>query len=263
MAEQWNLIRQLHPFSWSDNIIYFVIYLACLAVLFVCRKKEDWKEGYRAVFWYSIVVMILVCYNPIFTRLTFTTLFWYDMSVYVRVFLLLPVLFTAAYVVTGLLSKLPRIPGDLVFAGIVALIIVFGKTCWNQGMYVPAENPYKVNTQAVQICDMIEETLDPGERCLLVMPAKLDEVYGTEPVSWGIRQYDSNVILSTSFPTKVSEAEIESGEFETMLSDMEERREEPVYVACLRDNNVEEAMESYGYQKIGETEHFFVMHKEG
>lgn len=262
MAYEFDLIRQLHPYFWNNNI-YFGIYIACLVCLFLFRKKEGWTGPYRAVFWYSVVALIGICYNPLFTRLTFTRLFLYDMSVYVRVYLILPIFFTVAYVVTGLVSKLPRLFGDLVIVGIVAVTVVFGQTYADHNLYIAAENPYKVNSQSIQICDMIEQDKEQGERAKIIMPEKLDEIYGTDLVSWGIRQYDSDMLLSTRFPVKVSEEEIESGEFKSFLEEMEDKFDEPIYFLCLHDRSTEDAMESYGYRKLGETVHFSVMHLEG
>ena len=189
MEFEWGLIRQLHPFYWKNNI-YFGIYLACLLVLFFFRKREGWRDAYRTVFWYSIVAMIVVCYNPVFTRLTFSRLFWYD---------------------------------------------------------------------------MIDRDLEEGERCYAIVPSTLDETYGSSLVTNGMRQYDSNIVIDTTFPMEISEAEISDGEFRTYLEDVERNTERdyglPVYVLCLTDDGVVEAMKSYGYRQLGETEHFSVMTK--
>lgn len=259
-AENFDLIRQLHPFFWKNNI-YFGIYIGCLVVLFLFRKKEEWKSAYRSVFWYSVVVMIAICYNPVFTRLVFhSSLMWYDMSTYARVFLILPVFFTVAYVFTGLIGKLPRIAGDLVLAAVAVVIVLTGITPKDHNMYMETDNPFKINIEAVQICDMIEEKLDDGERCLVCLPAKLDETYGTDLVFWGIRQYDANMMISTSFPVTVSEEEFLSGDFQEFLETVEEKSEENVYFLCLNSHpEVIENMHENGYESVGSTNTFTIM----
>ena len=257
MAYELDLIRQLHPFYWKNNI-YFFIYLACLVVLFLFRKKEGWKKGYRAIFWYSIVAMILICYNPLFTKLTFERLFWYDMSTYVRVFLLLPVLLTAAYVLTGVICMLPRIAGDIVLAVVAVIMLLFGETASDHDMYMAADNPYKINIQAVQICDMIDKELEDGERCVLYAPPRYDEVYGTDLVTQGIRQYDSDIILYRTFPVEITEEEFENGSFEEYLDSLE-TAEQKTYLLCLPDQKVIDKMEELGYRCVGNTDNFFLM----
>lgn len=265
---EWNLIRQLHPFYWKNNL-YFGIYLACLLILFLLRKREGWKRGYRAVFWYSIVAMIAVCYNPVFTRLTFKRLFWYDMSTYVRVYLILPVFFTVAYVVTGLLTRLPRVAGDLVFCALTVLIIASGETPAKHEMYRAAENPFKINTEAVVLSNLIDGELLEGERCYASIPAQYDETYGTGLVWQGIRQYDSNIIIDTNFPIMVTEEEIASGEFEenvvAVVQELKALSEEDrrVFLICLKEEPVLKALRTYGYRSIGESDTFTVMVKEG
>ncbi len=260
-SENFDLIRQLHPFFWKNNI-YFGIYIACLFVLFLARKREKWRDAYRSVFWYSVVVMIGICYNPIFTRLIFhSKLMWFDMSTYARVFLILPVFFTVAYVVSGFIDALPRIAGDIVFAGVAVLIVLTGITPRDHEMYMEVDNPYKINIEAVQICDQIEEDLPEGERCWVYIPPKLDEIYGTDLVTWGIRQYDSNIMLSKTFPVTLNEIESESGDLDDYLRGVEAEHEEQIYFVCLNQPEMLEQMEENGYQSIGTTNTFSIMKK--
>lgn len=267
MEYELGLIRQLHPFFWKNNV-YFGIYLACLLILFLARKKEGFRSIYRAVFWYSIVTMIVVCYNPIFTRLTFERLFWYDMSTYVRVFLILPIFFTVAYVAAGLIGRLPRIAGDLVLCALVVVIVLFGETPAKHEMYRTAENPFKINSEAVQISDMIDAELEDGERCYGILPRRYNEIYGTDLVFQGIRQYDSNIIIDMTFPVMITEEEIASGELREKIEALEEEyrtlqdEERDVYFICLNEEPVLSAMETYGYRRVGSTNTFTVMTRE-
>lgn len=260
MAYELDLIRQLHPFFWKNNV-YFMVYMGCLLCLFLFRKKEQWKSGYRGIFWYSVVVLIVICYNPLFARLTYYRL-WYDMSTYVRVFLILPVILTVAYVFSGLIGMMPRIAGDVVLAGLVVLMIVYGETPGDHEMYMAAENPYKINTEAVQISDMIGRELPERERCMVYIPAQLDEVHGTDLVSMGMRQYDATFIITDTFPMAVSKEELENGDFEQYLEEIEENADLPVYVLCLTEENMIKEMEKCGYRSLGRTEHFSVMRRE-
>lgn len=260
-GENLDLIGQLHPFFWKNNI-YFGIYIACLLVLFLFRKKEGWKDMYRSVFWFSIIAMIGICYNPIFTRFVFhSRLMWWDMSTYARVYLILPVFLTVAYVFTGLITKLPRIVGDIVFAGLAVLIIVTGITPRDHEMYMETDNPYKINLEAVQICDIIDGDLADQERCWVYIPPKLDEIYGTDLVTWGIRQYDSDIMLSNTFPMFFDEEDDLKEVLEDFLTETEDKREEQIYFVCLNDPEILEAMKESGYESIGVTNTFSVMKK--
>ena len=261
MEYEWDLVKQLHPFFWKNNL-YFGIYIACLILLFLFRKKEGWKDGYRAVFWYSIVAMIVICYNPLFAKFTFKQLFFYDMSVYVRVYLLLPILFTVAYVFSGLIAYMPRILGDIVLVAVVVLIIVTGETPQKQQMYVLPENPFKINTQAIMICDAIDQKLEDGERCRVYIPRQYDEVYGTDIVTESIRQYDANIILDKSFPYEKTEGELKDGSFFRYMEEIKEQKGK-AFVVCLQDEVMKEVLKKNGFCEIGETDNFCLMEPEG
>lgn len=261
-ADNLNLIGQLHPFFWKNNI-YFGIYIACLLVLFLFRKKEEWKEMYRSVFWFSVIALIGICYNPMFTRLVFhSRLMWWDMSTYARIYLILPVFLTVAYVLTGLITRLPRVWGDLVFAAVAVLIVLTGVTPKDHEMYMETDNPYKINMEAVQICDIIESDLPSGERCWVYISPKIDEIYGTDLVTWGIRQYDSSIMLSKTYPTFLPGEELTLGDLGAYLQDTEENREEQIYFVCLNRPEILDAMQENGYESIGVTNTFSVMKKD-
>ncbi len=254
---EFDMIRQLTGFFWG-NLIWFLLYLGCLVLLLFLRKR--WKNGYQMIFWYSVVILIAVCYNPIFTHIAFTRLFEGEMSSYVRIFLLLPIYATVIYVLTELLFLMPK-GWRYVAAGVTAVLMVLvGVSPGDCQYYRATDNPYKIDPEALQICYMMEPREE--KRCILYLPAMVDEEHGSNLIWEGIRQYDADVVISPDFPGEVSSEEISSGYFASYLAKLDSSYG-GIYVLCMKDPAVRNAMEENGFSTVGSTEKFYLMEKTG
>lgn len=254
---EFDMIRQLTDFFWG-HLIWFLLYLGCLVVLFLLRKR--WRNAYQMIFWYSIVILIGVCYNPVFTKFTFTRLFEGEMSSYVRIYLLLPIYATVIYVLTELLFLLPKLWRYLLAVVAAVLMVVIGVSPGDHQYYRTTDNPYKIDPEALQICYMLEPREE--KRCILYLPAMVDDEHGSNLIWEGIRQYDADVVISPTFPMTVSDEELSSGSFQSYLSKLDSDGSK-VYVLCMKDHAVQEAMKACGFTLIGTTDKFYLMEKTG
>lgn len=247
-------VTQLHPFFWGNQVL-FGIYAASLAVLFLFRKKLT--RAYHMFFWYAIMTMVLVIYNPFFVSFAYEHLVIRDMSSLVRIFLMLPVYAIVACVLTEAISRTPKVIMALLVLGIVVLSVIFGTRPSDNQYYIVSSNPFKVNEQSVIICDAINADVN-GCRYWVYIPKNISDIHGSDIITQGMRQYDSGSIIRTSFPMTVTEDECESGEFTNYLDSIQDPNY-PTYIISLKDQFMKMALEKYGYYCIAETDDFYVM----
>ena len=257
MSEALDLIRQLHPYFWGKNI-YFLLYVACLALLLIFRKK--WKNAYHSVVWYSLFVLIVVIYNPIATRIIVPYLQVNAdfMSTYVRIYLILPVFVTIAYVLTEVVTSLPKKwMTYLALAAFAVLCVIFGSSSRDNNYYIAKESPYKINGEILQIADTIKADAY-GKRVRVYMPAYLDDTYGTDLIRQGLLMYSSDLVTDNSLPYVVSEEEIKDGSFIQLVRDIESSNEDQKYFCFNKDEKVNDAMLGAGYQILTVTDKFTI-----
>ena len=127
------------------------------------------KRGRRLLLLYSVMCLILFVYNPVFVNLAEHYLLHGD-RVVVRVFQLLPIMLTEAYVfatITATIAEKSKILALGFTVAIASLLLFFGVTPWNRekvgygaGMYVLPENAYKIQQEHIDICDAILNDMD-------------------------------------------------------------------------------------------------------
>lgn len=199
----WELtkVETIHDMFWHDPF-YVVLYVICLVSLVVFWKQM--KKGRRFFLLFSIICLILFAYNPVFVNLSEKYLLNGD-NVVVRVFLLLPILFTEAYVfasITSALHQKSKVLSVALTVALTALLLFFGVTPWNRekvgfgiGMYLMSENPYKIPQEHIDICDAILDDMD-GDRAILSMYEirGKNDIGGT--LNYSIRMYTSRIQLN-------------------------------------------------------------------
>ncbi len=194
------LIKTIHDLFWQDPF-YVELYAVCLLSLVLFWKKMT--KGRKFFLLYSVFCLVLFIYNPVFVYLVDKYLLHID-RVTARIFQLLPLLFTEAYVFASLVmttAKRSKILSVGLTAAITALLLLFGITPWNRerlgfgvGMYLPAENLYKIPQEHIDICDEILEDMD-GKRAVLAMYEMhgINDLGGT--LNYSIRMYTSRIQL--------------------------------------------------------------------
>ena len=199
----WDLtkVETIHDMFWHDPF-YVMLYVICLVSLVVFWKQM--KKGRRFFLLFSIICLVLFAYNPVFVNLSEKYLLNGD-NVVVRVFLLLPILFTEAYVfasITSALYQKSKVLSVAITVALTALLLFFGVTPWNRekvgfgiGMYLISENPYKIPQEHIDICDAILDDMD-GDRAIL----SIYEIRGKNDIggtlNYSIRMYTSRIQLN-------------------------------------------------------------------
>ncbi len=199
----WDLtkVSAIHELFWHDTF-YVILYIVCLLSLVVFRSKM--KRGRRFFVLFSILCLVLFIYNPVFVNLIEKYLLQGN-NVVVRVFLLLPILFTESYVfafITSVAYKKSSILSKALTVAIASLLLFFGVTPWNRekvgfgmSMYLWSENLYKIPQEHIDICDSVLSDMD-GDRAIL----SIYEMHGFNDIggtlNYSIRMYTSRIQLN-------------------------------------------------------------------
>lgn len=195
-----NLVKSINELFWHEPF-YAALYAFCLLSLLLFWKQM--KRGRRFFLIYSVMCLVIFIYNPVFVNLITRYFLNYD-RVTVRLFELLPVLITEAYVLTSLTTVAYKKNKTLAVAltvAITCLFLFFGVTPWNRekvgygaGMYVLPENVYKIPQEHLDICDCIMDDMD-GNRAVLSMYEirGINDFKGT--LNYSIRMYTSRIQL--------------------------------------------------------------------
>ena len=169
----WTLIKSINDIFWYHPF-YVELYVGCLLSLIVFWKEM--KRGKRFFFLYSVICLVFFIYNPVFVNLT-EKYFLHGEKVIIRVFQLLPLLLTEAYVlasITAVAVKKSKILSIALTVALSFLLLFFGVTPWQRvekggwwaDMYFMAENAYKIPQEHIDICDAIIADMD-GDRTIL------------------------------------------------------------------------------------------------
>lgn len=201
--DNWDLtlICAMQELFWH-NYFYAILYLLSLLSLVLFWKRME--RGRRFYLLFSVICLVLFIYNPLFVNLIEKYLLHGD-RVIVRLFLVLPVLFTEAYVFASLVSwvnKKSRILSVALSVAIVSVLLFFGVAPWQRAekgwgsdMYLLSENVYKIPQEHLDICDAILSDMD-GDRTLLSMYEMhgINDYGGT--LNYSIRMYTSRIQLN-------------------------------------------------------------------
>lgn len=218
---------------------YLVLFVCSLISLFVFRKEME--RGRRFFLLYSLICLVLFIYNPVFFNLCGKYLLG-GVRVRVRLFLLLPVLYTEAYVLACIVISLYQKKRALSCVStmvIVSLLFIFGNMpyqgakegdySYETPMIIMGENLYKIPQEHINITESILNDMD-GERTTLSiyeMKGKNDEIGGT--LNFSIRMYTSRIQLR----------EVISSELYTSMGDEERSEYWAEYISSLDDGSTD------------------------
>lgn len=132
--------------------------LFCLAVVFIFflgKKYEEEKQTVRFLVWPSVLVLLFL-FNPLFYRYVGSRFF---AGVYWRLFWMLPISFTVAYVVVWLVYRWKKqAVRILVLVAALVTIAVSGQRIYSETTFTKAENEYKLPQQAMDVADIIGQS---------------------------------------------------------------------------------------------------------
>lgn len=180
------IVDFLNENYWKDSD-YFL--LAVLSVIVILLNKKGENRGKRMAV-YSVLVFFVVICNPIVARMGLI-FFGEDKYAYMRIFYLIPLMTLIAYAGTKFyISNVKQDDGGkkkLLFAAIICITIVASGKFYDSTMYREVTNIYKIDQNAFEICDMINEDCDNG-------PVNICAP-GVEDIHYGIRQYAGNIAI--------------------------------------------------------------------
>ena len=195
-------LKTIHDLFWHRPA-YILIYALCLLSLVIFRKKME--RGRRFFLLFSVICLVVFIYNPVFVNLSSAYLLG-GSRVLVRLFLLLPLMFTEAYVFASIVITVGdkrKVFSALLTFFIAAVLFYIGITPWQrkekgwpEDMYLKADNLYKIPQEHIDICEMILNDMD-GDRALLSLSRinDINDIGGS--LSYSIRMYTSRIQLKS------------------------------------------------------------------
>lgn len=253
-------MKNVHEMFWTSPF-YLILYVVCFFILILYRKKM--QSGYRMLIWYSIIVIVGIIYNPIFVKLSLI-LFFHGADEYVRIFQLLPMWYTIAYVMTIMITKFKKKMQYMLLVVLIVCLSVFGKTVFQNGWYIQPQNIYKINNNALEIANLILADSDDQSTIVYIQGIETQFIVGGSLV-YGIRQYASSIAITQGFATL--------DDYNSWTSDAQENyiinekntlvnEQYPChsrYVILQDDESMIQAMEKNGFTKLGISDNYVVM----
>ncbi len=236
------LIRFINETFWGTS--GYVVLLA-LSLCYILLGKNGDSRG-KTMALYSVFVFVFVICNPLIGKTATQKFMSDDAYAYLRIFYVLPLMSVIAYGAGVFYTK--EVPVDvsrgkkLLLAAVICITIVISGKLYDSGMYVKAENLYKISEDALEIYDLIEEDCK-GETVRALLP---DE----EAIACGIRQYTDKIIIP-AYSDAFSDAK--------SLAALEEEKEFS-YVVIPKEIGKMAVLEESGYVLTGET-YGYVLYK--
>lgn len=254
------VIRNTHELFWSSTF-YLLLYIICMLVLIIWKKQM--KSGNAILVGYSLLLIVGVIYNPIFAKLSLK-LFFYGTGEYARLFQILPLWYTIAYVLTAVISQMKTKMQYLALILVISVLAITGKTVFQQQWYLPADNIYKINQNALEISDIILEDMN-GKQSVAMIQGKEDQYIQGGSFFYGIRQYTSDLILIDEFPEADlynswdKDEQLEFLNNNRIYLKTQQRSHESQYVIVKDTEPMIQDMQECGYSILGRSGEYIVM----
>ena len=247
VTENWIFLQQ---HLWPSTLM-FVIFLASLVVL-----AFDKRGSARRLFWYSVILLAGVIYNPYFWYALINSVYEDDNLVQLRLPWLVPAFLIMAYAMCRIafLVKRWQISALIIVAFVV--LIWWAGVPFHPNIVVRKQNIYKISEEAKEsadavLGDMKAEPEHPKERPKLIEFNTTDyseDISAANAYHYGIRQYTSAI---TAYPVWVTEEEYSAEGFSVTDYYHEPCR----YLAYeVQAEQVGESAERVGYSEIARTD---------
>ena len=236
------IVNFLNENFWKDSD-YFLLLM--LSVVFVLVTKEGEKRGKRLVI-YTILVLVFVILNPIVARIGLR-FFGEDKYAYMRIYYLVPLMTLIPYAGTEFytlhVKRNDKRSKKMLYALILCITIVMCGKTYDSTMYRDATNIYKIDQNALEISDMINEDCNEAQ-VRIYAPSTTD-------IHYGIRQYAGNIIIagdSMTISTPSTLQEVIGG------TDLD-------YIVLAQESNVNRYITQKGFEQLGESGEYIVYKK--
>lgn len=135
------------------GLLHWVLFCAAVvAIFFLGKKYKEEKQAVRFLVWSSVLVLLFI-FNPLFYRYVGSRFF---AGVYWRLFWMLPISFSVAYVIVWLICRWKKQAVRVaVFVAALVTIMVSGQRIYSETTFTEAENEYKLPQAAIDVADII------------------------------------------------------------------------------------------------------------
>lgn len=235
---------------------HYLLFLAVLIYMILNRKEKDnrkWLAGYSIMFG-----AVYIC--PLTARIIMK--YCVGDLVYWRMFWLLPSSVIIAYGAAKICAGCKKQWGQLLAMAALTLVIVFtGQNPYvgEDVPYVKADNLQKLPTDACLVCDVINASLEEGERAVAVVPDSLNGY---------VRQYDASIELVYGRRSKLRKARrrlhrqmnLENPNFRKIIRIA--RKQGANYLVYPANEEQSAQIEGLGFGQIGSVGGYFI-YKDG
>lgn len=222
-----------------NHTVFFVLYLISILALYIIKDKNS-----KVLVWYPLLVMGLIIYNPFIYYIL--KLFFTDSTEYVRLFYILPINFTLAYMACIVLdmvdTKLRRL---LMISLLLIIIIVSGKTFYFDNTFVPRENWYKLPQEILDIHNYISGVNEP---IVMLIPDDLRSY---------MRQYDAGVRYTDMGSPTLKDFKEENYDVQGLRLVIEFK--ECNYIVSYNDKELVDYYKGWGYNVIGTAKNYIIL----
>ena len=209
VKENWIFLQQ---HLWPGPLM-FVIFLVSLGILAV-----DKKGSARRLFWYSVILLAGVVYNPYFWYALVNRIYKDDNLVQLRLAWLVPAFLIMAYAMCRVAFLVKKWQISIVIAAAFVVLIWFAGVPFHTDVVVRKENVYKISEDAKESADAILADMEENPEHLKERPDLLefntgdynDDIDPANFYHYGIRQYTSAL---TVHPVPVDEEACSAEDF--------------------------------------------------
>lgn len=245
MAELLSYFKNIIT-SFAGDGFFVVAGIICILIMFM-EKEHEKKCNYM------MFILMIGLMNPITIWICGRFLFDNDARV-AKVLMAIPLFVAISYVVVKYCKKWYH------FVLCTLLICIFGTCILTKGNFQKADNWYKLERRAVDVCDFIEKTEighDDMIKCLV-----------DEKLAPYIRQYDPRIVLGFGrWEYSIEEENPDSALYQMKSSEVDSKILAGYalawgmeYIVLPGDRTYTEPLDNYGYLFWGEVSGYCVYH---
>lgn len=259
IKEGFDAMVEIYSLYFKNGWYLAVIAAVIIIILWMDKKKEArWLLITCGLIW-------ILFLNPVVIGLI-CGMKGSETGRFVRIFWIFPFIPGIAYVVTKLMHKHKVYQRILILAGTAAILFLTGGTILSKVNFTKADNLYKLPAEVIEVADKIEENKkDEWEH-----PCVFTNYY----LSIYLRQYDGNMYLVSGrepigdngydlhwYAYNYAAEEIP---YDQLYRVGELAWQNGVEMIVLAKYQVQsQALESIGYEKVDDTENYYIFRYEG
>ena len=243
-----------HNSKWFSPI-WALLFAMSLLVLWYQRDK--WKKAYDTFFW-LIILAVIAIYCPLLAKILIPR-FLPSYAEYERlawVFFEIPLI---SYVLIKLSENISDKKSRYLFVACILIVLVFIGKPDNRDFFKKAQNQYKISSDAITICQKMDDISPDGSPILCILLNSHDSYWFGSGLDgdlyYGIRLYESRFRLLYHYASPEEYAQDDYRLANQLPSDID-------YFLCPKVNNIYKELERLGYTYVDESENFAIFHNE-